>query len=151
MFYIALTGKANFTNLDSMLRYTFSRVTHFLHDRSSAFKRRPSRQVRRGPVIFFAGANVGNRPARLKIAICGDFRRRISGLVHLPIHARALGRLSAVFCKTQDEDVFHTDIIGNTDNRRFFAKPQLLHRVGESLKIGASRIGEEDFSTRFYV
>lgn len=64
MFYIALTGKAN-SNLDSMLRYTFP--SYILLVIEVLLLNTARRQMGQGP-LFFAGANVGNRPARIKIA-----------------------------------------------------------------------------------
>ncbi len=64
MFYIALTGKAN-SNLDSMLRYTLP--SYILLVIEILLLNTARRQVGEGP-LFFAGANVGNRPARIKLA-----------------------------------------------------------------------------------
>jgi hypothetical protein len=63
MFYIALTGKAN-SNLDSMLRYTLP--SYILLVAEVLLLNTARRQVGEGP-LFFAGANVGNRRARIKI------------------------------------------------------------------------------------
>lgn len=69
MFYIALTGKAN-SNLDSMLRYTFPSYALLVIEVLLLNTER--RKVGEG-ALFFAGANVGNRPARLKIALAAIF------------------------------------------------------------------------------
>jgi hypothetical protein len=63
MFYVALTGKAN-SNLDSMLRYTFP--SYVLLVIEIILLNHARRELGEGP-LFFAGAQVGNRRARLKL------------------------------------------------------------------------------------
>jgi hypothetical protein len=66
MFYIALTGKAN-SNLDSMLRYTFPCYVLFVIELAEL---NAARRLESASPVFFAGAGVGNRLARVKLALC---------------------------------------------------------------------------------